>query len=255
MASVRVLRPGLLTTVQDRGRWGLQARGVPPAGPMDPWSHRLANALVGNGAGRGDARDHAGRSRARIRGRTIRGRRRRRSSRSRSTASGQSPNTAFTVPSGARLRFGGRRAGRAGLSRRCWGVRRARGARQPFDAPRRAGWAESEAVRWRRAIRCRSDRSGEPHDRGSTLMRSRRLRVDEAARIRVLPGPHADRFSADALDRAPIVADYTVDERIGSDGIPADGPSPHTHAAAPTSSRTRRRSACCRCRRPVSRSC
>ena len=45
---VRVRRAGLLTTVQDLGRWGYQAMGVPVAGPMDPYSHRLANALVGN---------------------------------------------------------------------------------------------------------------------------------------------------------------------------------------------------------------
>ena len=38
----------MLTTVQDAGRWGFQAQGVPVAGPMDPVSHRLANALVGN---------------------------------------------------------------------------------------------------------------------------------------------------------------------------------------------------------------
>lgn len=48
MARVRVVKPGMLTTVQDLGRWGLQARGVPVAGPMDPVSHRIANALVGN---------------------------------------------------------------------------------------------------------------------------------------------------------------------------------------------------------------
>jgi antagonist of KipI len=47
---VRVERAGLLTTVQDRGRWGFQARGVPVGGPMDPLSHRLANAIVGNDA-------------------------------------------------------------------------------------------------------------------------------------------------------------------------------------------------------------
>ncbi len=46
---VRVRKPGLLTTVQDRGRWGYQAMGVPVAGPMDLYSHRLANVLVGNG--------------------------------------------------------------------------------------------------------------------------------------------------------------------------------------------------------------
>lgn len=46
--AINVIKAGMLTTVQDLGRWGLQARGVPVAGPMDPLSHRLANALVGN---------------------------------------------------------------------------------------------------------------------------------------------------------------------------------------------------------------
>jgi biotin-dependent carboxylase-like uncharacterized protein len=48
MADMRVIKPGLLTTVQDRGRWGFQSRGVPVAGPMDAYAHRLANALAGN---------------------------------------------------------------------------------------------------------------------------------------------------------------------------------------------------------------
>ena len=48
---IHVVRPGLLTTVQDIGRWGYQASGVPVAGPMDMYSHRLANVLVGNAAG------------------------------------------------------------------------------------------------------------------------------------------------------------------------------------------------------------
>jgi antagonist of KipI len=51
MSEVRVIRPGLLTTIQDVGRWGHQSRGVPVAGPMDPYSHRAANALVGNHPG------------------------------------------------------------------------------------------------------------------------------------------------------------------------------------------------------------
>jgi len=45
---IRVIKPGMMTTVQDAGRWGFQARGVPVGGPMDPCSHRIANALVGN---------------------------------------------------------------------------------------------------------------------------------------------------------------------------------------------------------------
>ena len=50
MASLRVITPGMLTTIQDLGRWGWQSRGVSVAGPMDPQSHRLANTLAGNGA-------------------------------------------------------------------------------------------------------------------------------------------------------------------------------------------------------------
>jgi KipI family sensor histidine kinase inhibitor len=46
--SITVLRPGLFTTIQDAGRWGHQASGVPVSGPMDRVAHRVANALVGN---------------------------------------------------------------------------------------------------------------------------------------------------------------------------------------------------------------
>jgi antagonist of KipI len=48
MAALLVSKPGMLTTVQDLGRWGYQQSGVPVAGPMDAYSHRLANRLVGN---------------------------------------------------------------------------------------------------------------------------------------------------------------------------------------------------------------
>jgi antagonist of KipI len=48
--SLRILRPGLLTTVQDRGRFGLQHLGVVPCGAMDPVALELANGLVGNRA-------------------------------------------------------------------------------------------------------------------------------------------------------------------------------------------------------------
>ena len=49
-AALAVVKPGLLTSVQDLGRFGHQASGVPVAGPMDAFSHRLANQLVGNDA-------------------------------------------------------------------------------------------------------------------------------------------------------------------------------------------------------------
>ena len=46
--TVRILRPGLLTTLQDYGRHGFQRVGLCPGGAMDPVSLALANALVGN---------------------------------------------------------------------------------------------------------------------------------------------------------------------------------------------------------------
>ena len=48
---LRVLEPGLHTTVQDLGRTGYQAIGVPVSGALDGFGLRLANALVGNPPG------------------------------------------------------------------------------------------------------------------------------------------------------------------------------------------------------------
>jgi len=48
MGSLRVIRAGLHTTVQDAGRWGFQSQGVPVGGAMDLFAHSVANALVGN---------------------------------------------------------------------------------------------------------------------------------------------------------------------------------------------------------------
>lgn len=47
--AVEVVRAGPLTTVQDAGRTGVAALGVPRAGALDPAAFRLANLLVGNG--------------------------------------------------------------------------------------------------------------------------------------------------------------------------------------------------------------
>lgn len=43
-----VLRPGMLSSVQDLGRPGLQHLGIVPGGVMDARAHQLANVLVGN---------------------------------------------------------------------------------------------------------------------------------------------------------------------------------------------------------------
>lgn len=46
--TIEVIKPGVLSTLQDLGRVGFQRFGVPVGGVMDEWSHRIANLFVGN---------------------------------------------------------------------------------------------------------------------------------------------------------------------------------------------------------------
>jgi antagonist of KipI len=48
---LRVVEPGLFTTIQDLGRPNAITSGVPPGGAMDRFAHSAANLLVGNDAG------------------------------------------------------------------------------------------------------------------------------------------------------------------------------------------------------------
>ncbi len=49
---IEVIKPGLETSIQDwPGRYGYLNAGFPWSGPMDSWSFRLANVLVGNPPG------------------------------------------------------------------------------------------------------------------------------------------------------------------------------------------------------------
>lgn len=50
-ATLEVLEPGTLTTIQDGGRHGWARYGIPPSGPMDPAAMAIANRLVGNPVG------------------------------------------------------------------------------------------------------------------------------------------------------------------------------------------------------------
>ncbi len=50
MNKITIKKPGLLSTIQDAGRWGFQKYGMPVSGAMDLYSLRRANELVGNGS-------------------------------------------------------------------------------------------------------------------------------------------------------------------------------------------------------------
>ncbi len=45
---MRIVSPGLYTTIQDLGRYGYQSLGIPASGAMDEYSFRIANMLVSN---------------------------------------------------------------------------------------------------------------------------------------------------------------------------------------------------------------
>lgn len=49
--AIKIQQPGLLTSVQDRGRTGYYHLGIPQGGALDQYSYELANALVGNQGG------------------------------------------------------------------------------------------------------------------------------------------------------------------------------------------------------------
>ncbi|MBA4601850.1 5-oxoprolinase subunit C family protein [Thermoactinomyces mirandus] len=46
--SIKVIRAGMLTSIQDLGRYGMQKHGIIVSGAMDPFALRVGNLLVGN---------------------------------------------------------------------------------------------------------------------------------------------------------------------------------------------------------------
>lgn len=46
--SIKIIKPGIFTSIQDLGRRGYRNSGIGPGGAMDPFACRMANYLVGN---------------------------------------------------------------------------------------------------------------------------------------------------------------------------------------------------------------
>lgn len=222
-AGMIVHAPGVLTTVQDLGRWGHQDAGVPVSGVMDPFAHRVANALVGN---------HPAAATFEI---TLIG-----------------PSVAFDGPAvfavagaefdllleeqavpmwssihagaGAVLRFGERRRGARAYLAVAGGI----------DVPEVLGSRSTHAPTGMGGFRGRSLRRGDRVTFGASrpgaLASVERARAADAAasnadrengatqtRVRVLAGPQHDRFASDALDRL-CAKPYTIEsasDRMG----------------------------------------
>ena len=218
---VVVVKPGMLTTIQDSGRWGLQSRGVPVAGPMDAVSHRLANALVRNAPTAAgleitllgpelefdDERVVAitgAHFELSLDGRTM------------------PSNAPFIVSAGARLRFGARAylAISGGIA-----VPPTLGSRATHLISAMGG------IGGRALVAGDVLPLGEPTDvYGSVSMPQEAIvpLPDRHARVRVLPGPQTAYFSSDALDVLQS-ASYVIASNSDRMGFRLEG-RPLTHA-------------------------
>lgn len=197
--SLTVEDPGLLTTVQDLGRWGAQHHGVSVSGAMDKLSLRLANKLVGN-------REQAAALEVTLAGPTIRFNRE-----SQVAVSGAefilqldeyevSSETLLSIGSGQCLMFG----------------RRLNGARAYIAV---AGGVEAESFMGSRSTHLPTKRGGMA---GRSLRRGDELRVGTlrgesvssrpvpglrwgrrptgGTKVRVILGPQVDWFSPDSVE-------------------------------------------------------
>jgi antagonist of KipI len=223
MAALLVIRPGLLTTVQDLGRRGFQGLGVPVAGPMDWYSHRLANQKLGNDPMAaslevtlmGPELEADGDVVMAIAGAdfdvTVGG----------TAVSVEHP---FSVPSGARVRFGERRAGtRATLA-----------VRGGFDLPVTLGSRATHLVSRMGPFDGRALRAGDRlpvsnvHE-GIDAPRGRPLPLpDGGARVRIVAAAHRDRFTDQAWT-ALTSTRFLVTPQSNRMGYRLEGP-PVTHS-------------------------
>jgi antagonist of KipI len=210
-----VIKPGMLTTVQDAGRWGYQSRGVPVAGPMDPVSHRVANALVGNDRDAalleitliGPDLEFEDERLVAVAGADF----------NLSLDDRQVPAYApFTVAAGSRLRFGARRLGARAYLAVSGGI-----AVPPTLGSRSTHLVSAMGGVGGRAL-IAGDRLplGDPSPSQGRALAPQRAIValpDRHATVRVLPGPQVDYFTPDALDvlqSAPYILAHNSD-RMG----------------------------------------
>ncbi len=226
MSSTSVIRPGLLTTIQDLGRWGFQSQGVSVAGPMDLYSHRIANALVGNGADAatlevtllGPELEFDETRVIAVAGAefelTLGGRR-------------VPSNAACTATAGSRLTFGRRRRGtRAYLA-----------VEGGFDLPPILGSRATHVTTAMGGLEGRPLKAGDrvPLGQKTSIVSVTRVRIvpprqlpDHHTVVRLLAGPQDDRFDPAALETL-VAAPYTLGQRSDRMGFRLEG-APLMHA-------------------------
>ncbi|OFW35684.1 MAG: hypothetical protein A3F70_17750 [Acidobacteria bacterium RIFCSPLOWO2_12_FULL_67_14] len=222
--SLTVLKPGLLTTIQDAGRWGYQNMGVPVAGPMDGVAHRLANLIAGN------TPDAAGLEA------TLVGPELRFEQETWIAIAGadlQPSLDGAEVPryqavrcrTGTVLRFGARRSGARAYVALGGGIATppALGSRAT-DVRSGLGGLDGRALRAGDRIALGTPH-GEPRPLTSALRRDPAAVPSNGARLRILPGPQIDCFDAAVLERLQE-ARYTLTPQSDRMGYRLTGGAP-----------------------------
>jgi antagonist of KipI len=215
--ALRVIKPGMLTTVQDLGRWGQQNHGVPVAGPMDWYSHRLANRRVGNDERAaaveitliGPELEADADTTCVVTGAEFE-----------LTVSGvvADPRKPFVLPSGRRLRFGSRRTGaRATLA-----------VRGGFDLPSIFGSRATSVVAHMGPFGGRPLVAGDLLGVGDSNVPANQTGAplplpDGGARLRVLRGPDDGMFGDVAYD-VLLRSRFVVTPHSNRMGYRLDGP-------------------------------
>ncbi|MDC3981027.1 5-oxoprolinase subunit PxpB [Polyangium jinanense] len=198
-------------TVQDGGRAGQLARGLPPSGPLDPETHAAANEAVGNTPDAAAIEVPLGALTVRARGELI------------LSVDGAAPirladGESFRVEEGPRaVRY---LAARGGID-----VPMALGARATLLVARLGG-AAGRALRRRDVVAV-----GDPETAATRPSRHSTPAVEnEIATIVIDEGPHRSRFPADALD-VLLTSTFTVSrlgdrvgQRLEGANIPRDRP-------------------------------
>ncbi len=218
--TIEILEPGLLTTIQDLGRFGYQRLGLPTAGAMDPFALKAGNLLVGNPASAAGLEITllgprvaftegctiaitGGDLGPRLDGREIEGWRR------------------HLVTPGTVLDFAGRRTGTRAYLAVSGGI-----AVEP--------WLGSRATYLMAAVGGLDGRALRPGDRlpiGRSVLSMARPSVPPDRRppysneptVRVILGPHADRFTREGIDSF-LSGSYQVTPSSNRMGYRLEGP-------------------------------
>ena len=226
--SLVVSRPGMLTTVQDLGRRGYQGVGVPVSGPMDAYSHRLANGILGNPPMAaaleitllGPELVADGQVTCAVAGAEIA---------VAVNGAAVAPNRAFDVPDGARITCGGR--GR--------GARLTLAVRGGFDVPMTLGSRATHLVSRMGPFEGRALKAGDVLPIGvvNTSAPPRSVSAPPlelpsgGARVRVMPAVHRERFTDAAWDTL-VGRRFLVSPQSNRMGYRLEGPElTHTGAA------------------------